>query len=305
MTTVDYRLNRLLQKQIQRKFGDADNLPPEVMDLLATISQTYDQYEREKQLTERSLDISSQEMLEKSAKLEQQAQMLERSNDELREFAFAISHDLKEPLRTIASYVQLIELRLNKNLDPETKEFMDFAVSGVKRLQTMLDSMLKYAQVSDGHKDFVAVNMNGVVVAAAENLHEITSSNNAKIELLNNLPDVMGNQVQLTNLFQNLFSNSIKFRSAESPVIQIASFHRPADFLFTVSDNGIGITDRDKQKLFVMFKRGHSRDYEGIGMGLSICKKIIENHGGQIWIDDSNGRTKGLAINFTIPHPSW
>src|ERR1700733_3434422 len=133
MTTVDYKLNRLLQKQVQRKFGDADNLPPEYLEFLQTISQTYDQYERERQLTQRSLDISSQEMMEKNSKLEEQAQKLERGNEELREFAFAVSHDLKEPLRTIASYVQLIEVRLKGNLDTNTREFMDFAVEGVKR----------------------------------------------------------------------------------------------------------------------------------------------------------------------------
>jgi two-component system, chemotaxis family, sensor kinase Cph1 len=304
MTEVDYKLNRLLQKQIQRKLGDAESLPPEVAELLATISQTYDQYERERQLTQRALDITSEEMLEKNTILEKQAQKLVRSNDELREFAFAISHDLKEPLRTIASYVQLIELRLNNNLDTETREFMDFAVSGVKRLQTMLDSMLKYAQVSDNRSDFVMVNMNSTVIAATENLHELITLNGAKIELLNHLPNVKGSNMQLIHLFQNLFSNSIKFRSGVLPVIQVASVTRAHDVLFSVSDNGIGINEKDKQKLFIMFKRGHSRDYEGIGMGLSICKKIVENHDGQIWIDDNNGRTNGLAINFTIPHGS-
>lgn len=301
MTTVELRFNRLLQKQIQRKFGDMDNVPPEIMEFLGTISQTYDQYERERQLTQRSLDLSSQEMLEKNARLEQQAQKLERSNEELREFAFAVSHDLKEPLRTIASYVQLIEVRLKDNLDTDTKEFMDFAVSGVKRLQTMLDSMLKYAQVSDNNKDFAPVNMNNVVTLAIDNLHESIIRNGAKVELLNSLPDVKGNQLQLVQLFQNLFANSVKFRSAAKPVIRISSFDRGGDSLFVVSDNGIGISDHDKQNLFLMFKRGHGRDYDGIGMGLSICKKIVENHGGQIWIDEENPANKGFAINFTLP----
>jgi chemotaxis family two-component system sensor kinase Cph1 len=173
MTTVDVKYNKLLLKQIQKKFGSAEELPAEVLELLNTVSHTYDFYERERQLIERSMDISSSELIEANNKLEEQAQKLQRSNEELREFAFAVSHDLREPLRTIASYIQLVELRLKDHLNTETKEFMHFAVSGVKRLQNMLEGMLKYAQVEEGQKDFGRQDLNIIVDLALDNLQEI------------------------------------------------------------------------------------------------------------------------------------
>ncbi|MFI4963431.1 MAG: ATP-binding protein [Legionellales bacterium] len=291
--------NKLLLKQIQKKYGSLENVPPEMLELLNTISHTYNYYERERQLLERSMDLSSNEMIEANEKLEQQAQKLQRSNQELKEFAYAVSHDLKEPLRTIASYVQLIELRLKGKFDSETKEFMDFAVSGVKKLQTMLEGMLKYAQVGEEQKDFSLQDLNKVLEMAVDNLRDSIQSNGAVVEITQPLPQIRGNRVQLILLFQNLIANSIKFRSKAKPHVEITVRNRNTDYLFSVIDNGIGATDSNKQSLFAMFKRGHSNNYEGIGMGLPICKKIVENHGGVIWIDEST--TTGLRIDFTLP----
>lgn len=299
MNTVDVNFNRLLQKQIQKKFGSQENLPPEFIELLATVSQTYDYYERERQLLERTMDISSNELMEANTKLEHQAQKLERSNQELKEFAFAVSHDLKEPLRTIASYVQLIELRTKDNLEPETKEFMAFAVSGVKRLQTMLDAMLKYAQVSEEQENLAPQDLNKIMQNVLENLHETIVTNQAVINVVDPLPTLRGNRVQLTLLFQNLIANSIKFRTANTPVIEIHVKRRANDYLFSVIDNGIGIEAKTRNTLFTMFKRGHTSNYEGTGMGLSICKKIVENYGGTIWMDEAT--KEGLRIDFTLP----
>jgi len=273
MTTVDIKYNKLLLKQIQKKFGSADNLPPEVVELLDTVSHTYDFYERERQLIERSMDISSNELIEANSKLEEQAQKLQRSNEELREFAFAVSHDLREPLRTIASYIQLVELRLKEHLNPETKEFMGFAVSGVKRLQNMLEGMLKYAQVEEGQKDFNKQDLNIILEIALDNLHENIKNSEANVKVESLMPQVSGNRMQLIQLFQQLISNSLKFRHEETPVISISAEIRQNDILFSIIDNGIGVQDNDKRKLFSLFKRGHSGKYEGIGMGLSICKK--------------------------------
>jgi two-component system, chemotaxis family, sensor kinase Cph1 len=302
MTTVDLKYNKLLLKQIQKKFGSVDDLPPEMQEFLNTVSHTYDFYEKERQLIERSMDISSNELIEANSKLEEQRQKLQRSNDELREFAFAVSHDLREPLRTIAGYIQLVELRLKEQLNPETREFMGFAVSGVKRLQNMLEGMLKYAQVEEGQKDFARQNLNIILEIALDNLSEAIRNNQAEIKMEQTLPDIRGNRAQLIQLFQQLISNSIKFKGEHSPVIEILSKNRQNDFLFSIYDNGIGVQQEDKHKLFSLFKRGHSGKYEGIGMGLSICKKIVENHGGAIWIDDSS--LVGMRICFTIPKTS-
>jgi light-regulated signal transduction histidine kinase (bacteriophytochrome) len=299
MTTVDLKYNKLLLKQIQKKFGNAEDVPPEVVELLNTVSHTYDFYERERQLIERSMDLSSQELIEANSKLEEQAQKLKRSNEELREFAFAVSHDLREPLRTIASYIQLVELRLKDHVNSETKEFMDFAVSGVKRLQNMLEGMLKYAQVEEGQKDFNRQDLNIILDMALDNLQDSVTSTNADIKVESEMPQVNGNRIQLIQLFQQLISNSLKFKHDEAPVVTIGVKDRQNDFLFSICDNGIGVQESDKGKLFSLFKRGHSGKYDGIGMGLSICKKIVENHGGAIWIEDET--LKGAKVFFTLP----
>ena len=270
-----------------------------MLEFLNTVSHTYDFYEKERQLIERSMDISSNELIEANSKLEEQAQKLQRSNEELREFAYAVSHDLREPLRTIAGYIQLVELRLKEQLNPETREFMGFAVSGVKRLQNMLEGMLKYAQVEEGQKDFARQNLNIILEMALDNLSEPIRNTKADIKVEQIMPDLRGNRAQLIQLFQQLISNSLKFKTEENPVIEITVKARQNDFIFSVYDNGIGVQEDDKHKLFSLFKRGHSGKYEGIGMGLSICKKIVENHGGAIWIDDS--AVTGMRIYFTLP----
>ncbi|HWB62554.1 MAG TPA: ATP-binding protein [Chitinophagales bacterium] len=299
MTTVDYLLNRLLLKQVQKKYGSIDYAPPEVAEFLSTISQTYDQYERERQLLERAMDLSNQEMIDANSRLEKQKLQLERRNEELQEFAYAVSHDLKEPLRTIAGYVQLTEVRLKQHLDGETKEFMDFAVAGVKRLQTMLDGMLKYAQIDGEHHEFGKTSLQTVVEIAIEDLKEEIRQCKAQINIPNQLPEIHGNKILMIQLFSNLISNSLKFRSGQQPVIEIGFLNRNDDYLLWISDNGIGISNADQRKLFTMFGRGHSRDFDGVGMGLSICKKIVENHGGEINV--VTDLESGFTVQFTFP----
>jgi light-regulated signal transduction histidine kinase (bacteriophytochrome) len=303
MTTVDLKYNKLLLKQIQKKFSNIEDLPPEVLELLSTVSHTYDFYERERQLIERSMDISSNELIEANSKLEEQAQKLKRSNEELREFAFAVSHDLREPLRTIASYIQLVELRLKDHVNSETKEFMDFAVSGVKRLQNMLEGMLKYAQVEEGQKDFNRQDLNIILEMVIDNLQDSIATTKAAVKIEPTMPVVNGNRIQLIQLFQQLISNSLKFKHEEATIVTIRVEGRQNDFLFSVCDNGIGVQESDKGKLFSLFKSGHSGKYDGIGMGLSICKKIVENHNGAIWIDEET--IKGTKILFTLPKSNF
>ena len=292
-------LNKLLLKQISKKYGDVNTLRPEMRELFLTISQTYDDYEREVQLTERSMDLSSEEMKEINSKVEHQKIQLENSNDALRRYAYVVSHDLKEPLRTIASYLQLIELRLGDKLDGETKEFMDMSVSAVKRMKGMLEAVLDYSQLEVG-MSFDSVDLDAVVSSSFDNLREIISETDTVILKDVALPKIKGDRFQLIQLFQNLIHNSIKFRGTHSANITIDYTPYTNKHIISVRDNGIGIPEKNRQQVFQLFRRLHTIDkYDGLGMGLAICKKIVENHHGEINIDPSFAH--GLKIDISFP----
>lgn len=295
----DMNLNKLLLKQISKKYGDISTMPPEMRELFGTISQTYDHYEREMQLIERSMDLSSEEMKEIYNKLELQKSQLENSNDALRRYAFIVSHDLKEPLRTISSYLQLIELRLGDKLDGETREFMDFSVNAVKRMKGMLEAVLDYSQL-ESRMSFGNVDLEMVFRSSFENLQEIISETDTVIMKKSALPKITGDRFQLIQLFQNLVHNSIKFRGSSNPNITIEYSTSPYKHLISIMDNGIGIPEKNRQQVFQLFRRLHTIDkYEGLGMGLAICKKIVENHHGEINIDP--GFERGLKIDISFP----
>lgn len=294
------KLNKLLLKQIQKKAGGIENISSEIQPLLEAISQSYDHYERDRHLIERSMDLSSKELTEAYEKLSIQAKQLQKSNEELKQFGYAVSHDLKEPLRTIAGYVQLIELRSKDSLNTETREFMQYAVTGVKRMQQMLEAMLLYAQLDGQIVEPVLVNLNLVIDTVTSNMRAAIEESNAKFIFPENLPTITGYQIQLVSVFQNLLSNSIKFKSTEPPVIELLFRTLNKNHLFTFRDNGIGIPFNERERVFNLFKRGHSNpNYDGIGMGLSIGKKIIENHQGEMWVDEST--STGCQIHFTLP----
>lgn len=301
MTQGELHFNKLLQKQIAKKFGKVDELPDSVYDLLRAVSQSYDHYEKERLLTERSMDLSSNELIEANNKLNEQAEKLKRTNSDLKEFLFILSHDLKEPLRAIASYVQLIESRLRHQLNNETQEFMQFAVQGVKRMQTMLNALLQYSQV-ERQREFSRVNMHEVIEAAGKIVQDEIARHNAILTVENELPEIEGNKQQLVMLFQNMVSNSLKFRSERNPYIQISFRQNSKEYIFSIKDNGVGLPEQSNKNAFLMFKRLHDKnEYEGLGMGLPICKKIVEHHGGNIWIDDE--QDLGLKIEFSLPKP--
>jgi light-regulated signal transduction histidine kinase (bacteriophytochrome) len=295
----ELQLNKLLLKQISKKYGDISTLPPEMRELFVNISQTYDHYEREMQMIERSMDLSSEEMKEIYNKVEQQKLMLENSNDALRRYAFIVSHDLKEPLRTISSYLQLIEMRLGDKLDGETKEFMNFSVNAVKRMKGMLEAVLDYSQL-ESRMSFDNVDLEMVFRSTFENLQEIISETDTVIFKKAALPKISGDRFQLIQLFQNLVHNSIKFRGASNPSIVIEYSNSPQKHLISIMDNGIGIAEDNRQQVFQLFGRLHAIDkYDGLGMGLAICKKIVENHHGEINIDP--GFDHGLKIDILFP----
>ncbi len=232
-------------------------------------------------------------------KLERLLVDLQRSNEELRQFAYVASHDLKEPLRMVASYTQLLEKRYRDKLDADARDFIHFAVDGATRMQTLIDDLLTYSRVGLRAGPFEATDCRAVLDQAISNLSAAVAENDAVITY-DDLPTVTANGSQLTQLFQNLLGNSIKFRSEKAPRIHVSARRNGHDWLFSVRDNGIGIDPQYGERILLIFQRLHSRDkYPGTGIGLAICKKIVERHGGGIWFEGEPG--KGSTFFFNIP----
>lgn len=238
-------------------------------------------------------------VLRQADELAQLAHDLELSNSELKKFAYVASHDLQEPLNQVANYVQLLEMRYDKQLDEDAKEFINFAVEGVSLMQTLIDDVLAYSKVDMQAAEFQLTNVEHAFDRALINLRGRIAETGAIITH-DFLPTVMADKTQLMQLFQNLIGNAIKFRSDKKPEIHIGASRQEDNWLFYVSDNGIGIEPQFSDRIFVIFQRLHTRDeYQGTGMGLAICKKIIECHRGKIWVESQLG--DGATFYFTIP----
>ncbi len=290
--------HKLLQKQIVKKYGDVSALPPEIRELLETVSRTYEQYDRDIKMVERSLDLSSEEMKDTYLRLDRKKQEIQTSNDALRRYAYIVSHDLKEPLRTISSYLQLIELRMGDRMDGETREFINYSVSGVRRMKGMLEAVLNYSQL-ENRKAFMSVDLNSVFDSSCENLNEAIHETRTVIQRTA-LPRIQGDKYQLIQLFQNLMQNSIKFRGDNVPKIEIEYQTAGSGHLISLRDNGIGVEDHHRAQLFQMFRRLHAAgNYDGLGMGLAVCRKIMENHDGDITLDPSFH--DGLKVDLRFP----
>ena len=233
-------------------------------------------------------------------KVRERTKELEQSNKELQQFAYVASHDSREPLRMISSFLQLLERRYYEQLDEDANEFIEFAVDGAKRLDAMIKDLLEYSRVANKKRKFSDVDLNEVLKRTNVNLKFTIDNNNAEI-IANQLPTLSGDEQLLIQLFQNLISNSIKYRSKENPIIQISVNNELNQFLFSVKDNGIGISTKHLERIFTIFQRLHTREeYEGTGIGLAIAQKIVHQHGGQIWAESETG--KGTIIYFTIPY---
>ena len=228
------------------------------------------------------------------------AQDLERSNAELKKFAYVASHDLQEPLNQVANFVQLLEMRYSEKLDQDAKEFINYAVGGVSQMQTLIDDVLLYSKVDIQGIDCELTDVNVALEKALRNLQGRIHETNAVVTY-DMMPSLVADGTQLMQLFQNLIGNAIKFRRTDvSPEVHIGVERQEDHWLFSVRDNGIGIGPEFAERVFVIFQRLHTRDeYPGSGMGLAICKKIVECHRGQIWLDSNVGQ--GATFYFTLP----
>jgi len=239
-------------------------------------------------------------VLRQADELAQLAQDLERSNAELKKFAYVASHDLQEPLNQVANYVQLLEMRYQDQLDQDAEEFIDFAVEGVSLMQTLIDDVLAYSKVDLQGIEWQLTDVGEALNQALSNVRGRIAETNAEITY-DPLPTIVADGTQLMQLFQNLIGNAIKFRQPnQSPRIHVGVQRQEESWLFSVQDNGIGFDSQFADRIFVIFQRLHTRDeYPGTGMGLAICKKIVECHRGRIWVESQLG--EGATFYFTIP----
>ena len=228
-----------------------------------------------------------------------QAEELARSNAELEQFAYLASHDLQEPLRMVASYTQLLQRRYQGKLDADADEFISYAVDGADRMQRLINDLLNYSRVATHDVEMKPVDCETVLNEALSNLEAAINESGAKVTH-ERLPTVVGDATQLTQLFQNLVGNAIKFRGTEPPVVHVSSESTGDASQICIQDNGVGIEPRFAECIFQAFQRLHSQSaYPGTGIGLALCQKIVERHGGRIWVEPNQG--KGSKFWFTLP----
>jgi hypothetical protein len=240
-----------------------------------------------------------QQKLEQEA-LARHAAELARSNAELEQFAYVASHDLQEPLRMVASYTQLLARRYRGKLDQDADDFIGHAVDGVNRMQLLITDLLTYSRVGTQGRPFEPTDCAAIFNTVVADLAPSIKSRDAVITH-DPLPTVLGDASQLAQLFQNVLGNALKFRGAEPPRIHVSAVHEGRSWHFSVKDNGIGIAPEYAERVFAMFQRLHtSAEYPGTGIGLAICKKIVERHGGKIWLESDPAKAPGTTFHFTL-----
>jgi PAS domain S-box-containing protein len=243
------------------------------------------------------IDITERKKSEETLKLK--LEELRRSNEELEQFAYVSSHDLQEPLRMISSYLQLLQRRYQGKLDEKADKYIFYAVDGAARMQNLINDLLEFSRVTTKAREPEPTDSELVLVQVLSNLDLFIKQNKAAVSH-DPLPEVMADNTQLAQIFQNLIFNGIKFHSGGTPKILISADRKENEWLFSVQDNGIGIDPQYSEKIFEVFKRLHKKEeYPGTGIGLAVCKKIVERHGGHIWVESELG--KGSTFYFTLP----
>lgn len=224
---------------------------------------------------------------------------LERSNDELRQFAYIASHDLQEPLRMVTNFGQLLQRKIQVGADAESTEYLGYVVEGGQRMQALIDDLLEYSEIGYQSRPFQAVKLDRAVQLVLANLRASVQDTQAEITY-GELPTVVGDKPQLVQLLQNLIGNAIKFHDQPPPKIHLTAEQNGAEWLVSVRDNGIGIAPEFYSRIFEFFRRLHNRDrFPGTGIGLAICKRVVERHGGRIWVESTLG--EGSTFFFTLP----
>ncbi len=242
-------------------------------------------------------DITERKQAEEE--LKKLSDELARSNADLQQFAYTASHDLQEPIMVVAGFVNLLAKRYKGKLDEKADEFIEHAIDGTKRMQVLIKDLLDYSRVGSTGKSFTPTDCLSALDKAVFNL-QIAIKESGAVITHDDLPTVMADSSQLIRLFQNLISNAIKFRGKEAPRIHISAKQKEDEWIFSFKDNGIGIDPKFSDQIFVMFQRLHTKkEYPGTGIGLATCKKIIERHGGRIWVESEPG--KGSTFFFSIP----
>lgn len=223
---------------------------------------------------------------------------VEQSNSELEQFAYIASHDLQEPLRMIASYSQLLSRRYKGKLDDKADQYITYVSEGVQRMQTLIMDLLHYSRTTTGKENIETVDLNHVMTEVLTDLKVAIETSRAYVKV-SPLPVLKANHTQIRQLLQNLIGNAIKFRGDEKPLVEVKALEETGHWIFSIKDNGIGIEPEYSEKIFMLFQRLNDREiYPGTGIGLAVCKKIVERHGGKIWIESEPG--KGTTFFFTI-----
>ena len=289
---------RLSQGDLQAR-TDATSGSSELHQLAHAFNSMADSLERrvaERERAQAALKALNEQLEER---VTERTLELRRSNEDLEQFAYVASHDLQEPLRMVTSYLQLLRKRYQGKLDPDADDFIGFAVDGAERMQRLILDLLAYSRVGTRAKAFEPTDGNAVLQDALMNL-QVALQESGAVVTHSPLPTVWSDPVQLTQLFQNLIGNGLKFRAEKPPTVRIEAKREENLWHFSIADNGIGIASKDFERIFIIFQRLHGRQrYPGTGLGLAICKKIVERHGGRMWVESQPGQ--GATFHFTIP----